>query len=635
MFKSIKSRLVVTIASLGLALALVVACGVTASYIANQKIQVILHDSVHPLTELKAVSDMYAVNIVDTAWKTRTGQISWAQGRQNVQAARSRIAAAWKDYTSTEMSAAERRLANEVQARMNGADKAVSRLGGVMAAEDQAGLEDFTTHQMYSAIDPVTDKVSKLVDLQLATAEADGQAAARARTLFTSLMAIVALLSLGSLVLGFNTVLSGVSRPLAAMTGVMRRLAGGDHAVDVPAIGRGDEIGDMAKAVLTFKENAVERLRLEAEAAAFQQKLDTRLREMEAAFKASGLEQQKVVDAMGRELLRLAKGDLAARLDEAVAEDYRKLQNDFNSAVSQLQQAMVEIANSTATIHVGTSEISEASDGLSRRTEQQAASLEETAAALDEITATVRRTAQGADNARCAVSQAREEAERSGQVVRSAVEAMGQIEASAKEITQIIGVIDEIAFQTNLLALNAGVEAARAGDAGRGFAVVASEVRALAQRSAEAAKEIKALISTSSSQVKDGVELVGQTGVVLDRIASQVLSIDRIVGEIAASAQEQSSALEQVNSAVNQMDQMTQQNAAMVEETTAAGHSLRHEAKSLSELMGRFDLGRSTPQPRLRSPVAVIPKASPQPLSRGATALKMQAVADAAGWEEF
>ncbi len=635
MFKSIKSRLVITIASLGIALALVGGSGVVASYIANQKIHLILDDSVHPLTELKVVSDMYAVNIVDTAWKTRTGQISWAQGRENVQAAQSRIADAWKAYSSSAMSADERSLAEAAQARMALADKAVAALSEVMTREDQAGLEAFTTHQMYGAIDPLTDEVSKLVDLQLASAVAEGQAAARARTLLTSLMGLVGVLSVGILVLGFNTVLAGVSRPLVAMTSVMRRLAGGDHRVEVPAVGRKDEIGEMAQAVLTFRENAVERGRLEAEAAAFQQQLDTRLREMEAAFTASGLEQQRVVDAMGRELLRLAGGDLSARLDETVAEDYRKLQEDFNSAVSQLQQAMVEIAASTASIHTGTSEISEASDGLSRRTEQQAASLEETAAALDEITATVRRTAQGADQARGAVSLARDEAERSGDVVRSAVAAMGQIEASAKEITQIIGVIDEIAFQTNLLALNAGVEAARAGEAGRGFAVVASEVRALAQRSAEAAKEIKALISTSSSQVKDGVELVGQTGVVLDRIAGQVLSINTIVGEIAASAQEQSAALEQVNVAVNQMDQMTQQNAAMVEETTAAGHSLRQEANSLNQLMDRFDLGQTVSRPAIRSPVVVTPRSFSRPASRGATALKRQPVVEEAGWEEF
>ena len=217
---------------------------------------------------------------------------------------------------------------------------------------------------------------------------------------------------------------------------------------------------------------------------------------------------------------------------------------------------------------------------------------------MDEITATVRRTAEGAKHARAVVGSARASAERSGGVVRQAVEAMAGIEKSSREISQIIGVIDEIAFQTNLLALNAGVEAARAGDAGRGFAVVASEVRALAQRSAEAAKEIKALISTSGVQVEHGVAYVGQTGEALVAIVGQVAEIDGIVGEIASSAQEQATGLDQVNTAVNQMDQVTQQNAAMVEEATAASHALSQETGELGRLIGEFRLGDDAQAPR-------------------------------------
>ena len=254
------------------------------------------------------------------------------------------------------------------------------------------------------------------------------------------------------------------------------------------------------------------------------------------------------------------------------------------------------------------SEISTASDNLSQRTEQQAASLEETAAALDEITATVKKSAAGAIQAKQIVSAADEDARQSATIVRKAVEAMEAIATSAQQISQIIGVMDEIAFQTNLLALNAGVEAARAGEAGRGFAVVASEVRALAQRSADAAKEIKGLILNSTSYVESGVKLVAETGASLERIQSQVAEINTVVIEIANGSQEQATGLEQINSAINQMDQATQQNAAMAGEATAASNALSHESAQLAALVGQFqvDAGRAALQARTKrdAPIA-------------------------------
>jgi methyl-accepting chemotaxis protein len=334
--------------------------------------------------------------------------------------------------------------------------------------------------------------------------------------------------------------------------------------------------------------------------------------ENDARRKANEEEQAMVVGAVAEQLGRLARGDLTASIDADFAGAYRQLKEDFNAAVGSLREAMASIADATGAIDAGSHEISGASDDLSKRTEQQAASLEETAAALDQITATVRRTADGAQQASAVVTTARQEAVRSGDVVSGAVAAMGEIEKSSTEISQIIGVIDEIAFQTNLLALNAGVEAARAGDAGRGFAVVASEVRALAQRSAQAAKEIKSLISTSGDQVKTGVNLVGQTGKALGAIVEKVAEIHGLVGEISASAQEQATALGEVNTAVNQMDQMTQQNAAMVEQSTAAARALRGEAGRLSSLVGRFDAGARTRPPETRAySAAQAPRAAP------------------------
>ncbi|HUW80781.1 MAG TPA: methyl-accepting chemotaxis protein [Acidocella sp.] len=365
---------------------------------------------------------------------------------------------------------------------------------------------------------------------------------------------------------------------------------------------------------------------------------------LEAERQANMAEQKLVVDGMAMALAGLARGDLTARITQEFPAAHLALKADFNSAMETLQETMKSIAANTQGVRSGAGEITQASDDLSRRTEQQAASLEETAAALDEITATVRKTAEGATEARNVVSAAKSDAEHSGEVVRETVSAMTGIETSSKQIGNIIGVIDEIAFQTNLLALNAGVEAARAGDAGRGFAVVATEVRALAQRSADAAKEIKTLISVSGAQVETGVKLVGETGKALGRIVEQVNRLNTLVADIAGSAQEQATGLNEVNTAVNQMDQVTQQNAAMVEQSTAASHNLAAEAEALSRLVGQFQIGHveqthvAKPANKTAAPIVKksrIPVHAPAGKFVTAARTVQQAVAGADDWDEF
>ena len=295
-------------------------------------------------------------------------------------------------------------------------------------------------------------------------------------------------------------------------------------------------------------------------------------------------------------LQALSSKNMVYQIKDQLPEAYEQLKTDFNRAVSQLKAAFLDIANGTDVIGGGINAISAAADDLSRRTEQQAAALEESAAALVEITATVNQTASGASRAQVIVNAAKSEAEKSSVIVRQAADAIGRIEKTSQSIGQILGVIDEIAFQTNLLALNAGVEAARAGDAGRGFAVVASEVRALAQRSADAAKEIKGLISQSSHEVGEGVELVARTVTALQTIAAQVADINQVVSDIAGSTKNQAVSLHEMSAAVNQIDQNTQRNASMVEETTAATVELRRQTEALVGQVASFQLGHDRGQ---------------------------------------
>ncbi len=439
-------------------------------------------------------------------------------------------------------------------------------------------------------LEPIYARHRKIIDsLTTMANEAAAKSvreAERATQIVFVLLALATLLMLAVVVIGTGALRTFVVSPLAKVSNYMGRLAAGDFTHEVPLQERSDEVGDMARSVAAFRLASLDRQA--ATKAHNEQEALARVRSAEGArLEERGL-RQRVVDSLGEGLRRLAAGDLSQRISQSFPEDFERLRQDFNSSMDTLEQAISQVIVSTGAVDGGSREISSASDDLARRTEQQAASLEETAAALDEVTATIRQTAENASEAQKAAAVSRAMVGQSSAVATEAMTAMERIDTSSQKIGQIITVIDEIAFQTNLLALNAGVEAARAGEAGRGFAVVAQEVRALAQRSADAAKEIKTLIASRLTAFKTSVGLVVRVGEELAGVVDHFGRIEDLVSTIASAARQQATGLAEVNTAVGQMDHVTQQNAAMVEETTAASHSLTREAGELGELMKRF-----------------------------------------------
>ena len=387
----------------------------------------------------------------------------------------------------------------------------------------------------------------------------------------------------------------------------MEGLAAGDTASPVAYTDYSDCVGRMTKAMARFRDNAIE------------------LENGKAA------QERVIVDALSAALGRMSKSDLDVAIVDEFPDPYDTLRKDFNEAVTSLTATIRAVRSSAASVHNGATEIRAASDDLAQRNERQAANLEETASAMNQVTENVRRTAERATTVQQTVATTHREAADGGMVVSRATDAMAAIEKSAQEIGQIISVIDGIAFQTNLLALNAGVEAARAGEAGRGFAVVATEVRGLAQRSADAAQNIKELITASSRQVDEGVTLVAETGALLEKIVVGVGAINGLMTEIADNANAQSLNLQQINATVSEMDAMTQQNAAMVEQSTAASRSLADEANQLTALVAAFATGEPVSKRDGSRPVAKVPRRSLPPV-RGTLALNL---ADQEDWTEF
>ncbi len=397
--------------------------------------------------------------------------------------------------------------------------------------------------------------------------------AANTRSIFieAAIFSALIVLGIGGLV-GWGT-----TRSIRAIAGTTRDLAQGDLTIDVASLERRDELNDIVQSLDVFKKTAI----------LARDRTEQAVRTAEEA--------EKAIKGIGAGLDALAKGNLTHRITAEFTGPFVKLKEDFNASVGRLRETMHSVLRNTDEINNSAMEISDATDEISKRSEQQSANLEETVAALEEITSTVQTTAKNAKEANAFVSKAKVAAENGGKVVVSAIGAIDQIEQSSKQIADIIGVIDEISFQTNLLALNAGVEAARAGEAGRGFAVVASEVRALAQRSSEAGKEIKKLIQTSSGNVEAGVGLVRESGKVLNAIVTQIVQVDSLVAEMAEAASQQSAGVADVNATVARIGHSTQQNTAMVEQSSAAARQLADGTSHLREQVSFFNVGLHSP----------------------------------------
>lgn len=514
---------------------------------------------------------------------------------------------------------------------MNG-DTWMGRWDDQLAQVDYTAMDpqSFTFGSDVLIVEPLgTEEGELLGHLVVGFSRADITASIRAAYIQATIIGVIIFAIFAMIALFIAT---SITRPLNNVIGLVDRIRQGDTDFEAKVATRGDEFGNLGRAVEEFRDNMAENQRLEREEAdakreqeALEKKLAVEARaraeeierekakrvqqeQAEAARKAEAdaaqtaerethaAQQHTVVTALAEGLGALSGGDLGYRIETTFPHGYEKLRADFNDAMAALQGSILTISASGAEINRNTAEISAAATDLAKRTETTAAALEETASALDGITGSVRQSAEGAQRANGVVREIRGKSEASSTVVAQAIQNMAGIKESSNKIAKVIEVIDGVAFQTNLLALNAGVEAARAGEAGRGFAVVASEVGELSQRTAEAAREVGDLIRVSSEQVDQGVHSVGETGDALENILGSILEISEFVGEIASSAEAQSNSITEINTAITQLDTATQQNAAMFEETTAASQSLNGEATALTEAIAHFRTGEGAAQ---------------------------------------
>jgi len=628
----IGGRLAILTAAMGVFLVVVAGVGIAGMSSILAGLKTVYEDRTVCLVQLGIIQrDVYrirlAVRIMADAEPARLPQFM-----EEIDRSEREIDAQWKDYTSTYLTPDEKLIADRIEATLAAYRAVRKQVTAFILAGDMDKAKPMMAGDGTTTVTALFQAIEDDIALQDNVAKAEygkGQETA-ASMMKWGIGAAVLALAMGGLLALF--IVRSITRPLGGILGAMERLAKGDTSVAITGQERVDEVGDIAKAVQVFKQSAIDKTRMEEEQKAAdeaQKKAEEEQRQREAAIvaevtavstAAGAGELNRQIDLTGKDgaMLQLcqavndqirgtqgalsdvadvlgavAAGDLTRRITKDYDGLFGRLKGDVNQTANKLFEVVKNINTATAQIASSASEVAAGSLDLSQRSEEQASALEETAASMEELAATVRQNAANAQQANQLAVGARDVAAGGGQVVTDAVNAMDRIEGSSQKIGDIVGMIDEIAFQTNLLALNAAVEAARAGDAGKGFAVVAQEVRNLAQRSAQASKEIKGLIAQSTSEVRAGAELVKKAGGTLDDILGNVKRVADIVGEIATASAEQASGIDQVNAAVSQMDEMTQQNAALVEESAAAAQSLEQAAGGLEQQMAFFLLDAS------------------------------------------
>ncbi|APG85073.1 methyl-accepting chemotaxis protein [Sinorhizobium americanum] len=589
-------------------------CVLGVGFYQNSRSEAALEKAIIAEKGMKTAEDMrfasveLVLNAMDTIIDREEGRI------QPERAAQIKESLALLDAKMPDLDALARLLGKSGQLASFGADLAALRKAIEVdlkkLVEDGAPTEEFA--RLDDAIDGGGERMNVLLTeitdaaARLATERTEEARVASSNAL--TLQTAVGILIMGGMLglIWFHG--NALRRGILGLRDSMQRIHSGDLTSAVAALDRSDEIGEMARSVDLFRAAAMEKRSLEQHAAANRNEME-KDRERQAAERDQVVGRIKAaVDALGRALNQLAEGNLAVSIREPFEEGLDTLRRDFNNTVERLSHVLGNVKENVVSIDANGRQMRSAADDLARRTERQAASLEQTSAALEEITVTVKTATDRAEEASRMVGETRVNAEESGRIVGEAISAMARIEGASNEIGKIINVIDEIAFQTNLLALNAGVEAARAGEAGKGFAVVAQEVRELAQRAAGAAKDIKALVTRSGTEVETGVKLVQATGDALGRIGANVVRINEHMSSIVQAAREQSTGLHEINTAVGQLDQMTQQNAAMVEQTNAASHTLAQDAEKLSDILSQFRNGQvSEKTMRAAAPAAAAP----------------------------